>query len=46
MPRGARAGWQRARGACDEPLAYNFNTFEESMRIRRSITNLRERLEP
>ena len=28
MPRGARAGWQRARGACDEPLAYNLNIHE------------------
>ena len=46
MPRGARADWQRARGACDESLAYNINTLKESMRIWRSITNLRERLEP
>ena len=29
MPRGAREGWQRARGACDEPLAYNFNIHED-----------------
>ena len=42
MPRGAREGWQRARGACDEPLAYNFNI----LRIRRTIADLRERLEP
>ena len=29
MPRGARAGWQRARGACDESLAYNLNIHED-----------------
>ena len=29
MPRGARAGWQRARGACDEPLAYNLYIHED-----------------
>ena len=29
MPRGAREGWQRARGACDEPLAYNLNIHED-----------------
>ena len=29
MPRGARAGWQRARGACDESLAYDFNIHED-----------------
>ena len=26
LPRGAKAGWQRARGACNESLAYNINT--------------------
>ena len=46
MPRGARAGWQRARGACYESLAYNIDTYKRSIRIRRSIANLRERLEP
>ena len=29
MPRGAREGWQRARGACDEPFAYNLNIHED-----------------